>query len=37
MLGKTAASVYGFDLEKLRPVAAKLGPEPDFFTASSPE
>ena len=36
MLGETAATVYDFDLEKLRPAAAQLGPEPDFFSASDP-
>jgi hypothetical protein len=26
MLGTTAADVYGFDLAKLAPIAAKIGP-----------
>jgi hypothetical protein len=28
MLGLTAARVYGFDLEALSPIAAKIGPTP---------
>ena len=27
MLGTTAAEVYGFDLKKLNPIAAKIGPK----------
>ncbi|HEY5097182.1 MAG TPA: hypothetical protein VII46_04005, partial [Acidimicrobiales bacterium] len=29
MLGLTAARVYGFDLDALRPIAARIGPSPD--------
>ncbi len=29
MLGETAARCYGFDIESLRPIAAKIGPTPD--------
>jgi predicted TIM-barrel fold metal-dependent hydrolase len=31
MLGGTAANVYGFDLEALLPIAAKIGPSPDLL------
>ncbi len=31
MLGLTAAKVYGFDLDVLRPIAARIGPTPDSF------
>jgi hypothetical protein len=30
MLGENAASLYGFDLEALRPMAEKLGITPDL-------
>jgi hypothetical protein len=29
MLGLNAAEVYGFDLDALRPIAARIGPSPD--------
>jgi hypothetical protein len=29
MLGLNAAEVYGFDLDSLRPIAARIGPSPD--------
>ena len=29
MLGETAARCYGFDLDELRPIAARIGPTPD--------
>jgi hypothetical protein len=29
MLGETAARCYGFDLEALQPIAARIGPTPD--------
>ena len=29
MLGLTAAKVYGFDLDALRPIAQRIGPSPD--------
>ncbi len=32
MLGENAAALYGFDLEKLRPVAEKLGITPDLVS-----
>jgi hypothetical protein len=28
MLGLAAAEVYGFDVERLRPLAARIGPTP---------
>jgi hypothetical protein len=28
MLGENAAALYGFDLEKLAPLAARFGPTP---------
>jgi predicted TIM-barrel fold metal-dependent hydrolase len=31
MLGLTAAAVYGFDLDALAPVAARVGPSPDLL------
>jgi predicted TIM-barrel fold metal-dependent hydrolase len=31
MLGGNAARVYGFDLEKLAPLVAKIGPEKKAF------
>jgi predicted TIM-barrel fold metal-dependent hydrolase len=31
MLGGNAARVYGFDLEKLAPLAARIGPEKRWF------
>ncbi len=34
MLGGNAARVYGFDLEKLAPVAARIGPEKRSFAAT---
>jgi len=33
MLGGNAARVYGFDVEKLAPVAARIGPEKAAFRA----
>jgi predicted TIM-barrel fold metal-dependent hydrolase len=32
MLGLTAAKVYGFDLEALAPIAAKIGPSPGVLS-----
>ena len=29
MLGENAAQLYGFDLAKLAPIAARVGPKPD--------
>jgi len=29
LLGLTAAGVYGFDLDRLRPIAERIGPSPD--------
>jgi hypothetical protein len=29
MLGENAARLYGFDLGKLEPIAARVGPTPD--------
>jgi hypothetical protein len=29
MLGETAARCYGFDLARLQPIAARIGPTPD--------
>ena len=29
LLGLTAAKVYGFDLDALRPIAGRIGPSPD--------
>jgi predicted TIM-barrel fold metal-dependent hydrolase len=29
LLGETAAGVYGFDLERLRPIAERVGPTPE--------
>ena len=29
LLGLTAARVYGFDLDELRPIASRIGPSPD--------
>jgi hypothetical protein len=29
LLGATAAKVYGFDLDALRPVADRIGPRPE--------
>ena len=31
MLGGTAAEFYGFDVEKLAPIAARIGPEKKWF------
>ena len=31
MLGGNAAGVYGFDTEKLAPIAARIGPEKSAF------
>ena len=31
MLGGNAARLYGFDLEKLAPLAARIGPEKKWF------
>jgi predicted TIM-barrel fold metal-dependent hydrolase len=33
MLGGNAARVYGFDVEKLAPLAARIGPEKSAFRA----
>jgi hypothetical protein len=33
MLGGNAARVYGFDVEKLAPLAARIGPEKRLFRA----
>ncbi len=33
MLGANAARVYGFDTEKLAPLAARIGPEKRLFHA----
>ena len=34
MLGRTAAEVYGFDLDRLLPLAAELGPPLDRIGCS---
>ena len=31
LLGLTAAKVYGFDLDELRPIARRIGPSPDLL------
>ena len=33
MLGGNAARVYGFDTEKLAPLAARIGPEKSLFSS----
>jgi hypothetical protein len=35
MLGLTAAKVYGFDLDALAPIAAKIGPSPGVLNQDS--
>jgi predicted TIM-barrel fold metal-dependent hydrolase len=37
MLGGNAARVYGFDVEKLAPLAARIGPERALFRARAEE
>lgn len=37
MLGETAAGVYGFDMEALAPIAAKVGPSMDELRRPLPE
>jgi predicted TIM-barrel fold metal-dependent hydrolase len=37
MLGENAANLYGFDLEKLRPMAAQLGITPDLVSVELDE
>jgi hypothetical protein len=34
MLGGNAASLYGFDVEKLAPLVARIGPEKSAFRGS---
>ena len=34
MLGGNAAEFYGFDTQKLAPLAAKIGPEKSWLSAS---
>ena len=33
MLGGNAARIYGLDLEKLAPIAARVGPEKKLFAS----
>ena len=37
MLGGNAARFYGFDVEKLAPIAARVGPEKHLFVGEAPE